>query len=68
MTVAARSFAVESPDFGKSGSTVADMIVAKCLVSAVAIGLVVAVFALAQVVVLTLGAFKSLRCKLATLV
>ena len=46
---------------------VSDLIVVECFVTTVAIGLVVAVFALAQVVVLAFGAFKSLRCKLAAL-
>jgi hypothetical protein len=46
---------------------ISDLIVAEGLVTTVAIGLVVAVFALAQVVVLAFGAFKSLRCKLAAL-
>jgi len=59
MTVAARSFADESPDFGKSCSTVADLSVVERFVTAVAVGLVVAVFALAQVIVF---AFTALEC------
>jgi hypothetical protein len=46
---------------------ISDLIVTEVLVTTIAIGLVVAVFALAQVVVLALGALKSLRCKLAAL-
>jgi hypothetical protein len=60
MTVAARSFAVESPDFGKSGSTVADLVVVEGFVTAIAVGFVVAVFALAQVIVF---AFTALECQ-----
>ncbi len=60
LTVAARSFADESPDFGKSGSTIADLIVFERFVTAIAVGLVFAVFALAQVIVFV---FTALECQ-----
>jgi hypothetical protein len=60
MMVVARSFADESPDFRKSGSTIADLIVCERFVTAIAVGFVVAVFALAQVIVF---AFTALECQ-----
>ena len=54
MTVVVRSSVDES------GSRVADLLIGERFVTAIAIGFVVAVFALAQVVVLALGAFKRL--------
>ena len=68
MTVVAQSFAVESPDFGKSGIGVADLIVAKCLVTAVAVGFVVTVLTLAQIIILALAALECLRSEITALV
>jgi len=52
---------------GHSGCRLADEVVSKGLVTAVAVGLVVTVFALAQVVILAFIAGKSLRSELAAL-
>ena len=68
MTLAAPSFVVESPGFGKSVSAVADLIVPEGFVTAIAVGFVVAVFALAQVIVLAFVAHECQRSELAALV
>ena len=51
-----------------SGCRLADEVIGEGLVTAIAVGLVVTVFTLAQVVILAFIAGKSLRSKLATLV
>jgi hypothetical protein len=68
MVLATQSPTDESLFFEKLASRFADLIVFDSLVAAIAVGLVAALFALAQVIILAFAALERQRSKLAAAV